>query len=708
MDSVAQHDTRATRRMDIALAKVAKTFDSLALIAAVCGVAALVPLPAELRAALLAIFVLVGPGTAVVTWMTIPVAAKFAVVPVVGLAAVSGATAILAWAHRWPPTGLLLVMVAAVVGSAVRHLRVEGADPAARFVFDARSWSIGLRVDVQALVRNRPLTLIVVALLGWLAVLPGLRDAPYSQFGLLFVGTGPGLVVCLLLIVVAFVWALRQFRIGTAVFAILAAILVQRLTVTLITEVPVYGWTYKHLGVVNYIAQYHELPPADVDIYGEWPSFFTMFAWFDNITSVDPMTIAHYFAPIVHVLMAIVIAAIVRLLGMNARTAVAAAMIGELINWVGQDYFSPQAVALVLAMGVLALLIASRRHPSAGYLSIAVFATLVPLHQLTPYWVFGIALALTVTKRVRPWWLPVGYLAVLVGYLVPRMDIVAPYGLLSGFNPVANAASNVTLAGTAGKFFTSTVCRSLSAGVILLAGICVLLWLWQRKSFWVAAVMAFSSIGLLAGQSYGGEAIFRVYLYAVPGCAILIAPLVVKAMSISRQRRVLSRLSLAGLVGSFAFATFGGLQGYFGLWSMVVGYESQVALGNSLMAHENSPATIITLYSAGMPTRATPDYVRFAKADKNFDQPVIAYSSEFLFNFPDNGQLSQLSKDAAASEGGTFIVLTRQGDIALDYYGYFPEHAVPTFSEQVRGSAMWKLYAQDEYTQIFEFTSPAR
>lgn len=52
------------------------------------------------------------------------------------------------------------------------------------------------------------------------------------------------------------------------------------------------------------------------------------------------------------------------------------------------------------------------------------------------------------TRKIRPWWIPVPYFAILVAYLVPRLDIVAPYGLLSGFNPVDNAASNVTAVGT--------------------------------------------------------------------------------------------------------------------------------------------------------------------------------------------------------------------------------------------------------------------
>ena len=331
-------DLLTAERLDTRAPELTRYYDVAALASAVAGLMSLAPLPSSVSSVLLTVFVLVGPGLAIVTWMRIPVAAAVAAVPVLGLSVVTAATTVVAWFYRWPATGLLLVMVLAVVVSALRHRWHDtGAEPVRAVTVQQVSLRLSQWWHVAR--RNRPLILVAVALAVWVVVLFGLGSTAYSQFGLLFVGSGPGLVVCALMMLGAFVWALRKRAVGTAAAAVLGVIVVERLTPTLITDVPIYGWTYKHLGVVDYIQQFQTLPPKGVDIYGEWPGFFTAFAWFGDITSADMMSIAHWFAPVIHVLLAVVIAAIARLLGFGMRVALTAAMVAELANWVGQDYF---------------------------------------------------------------------------------------------------------------------------------------------------------------------------------------------------------------------------------------------------------------------------------------------------------------------------------------------------------------------------------
>ena len=363
----------------------------------VCGVAAMTPLPADLRALLLGAFVLVGPGTAVVTRLALPRAAAIAAVPVIGLAVVSVATMVLTWFHRLSPTLLQTVLLVAV-GTAVMRRPDGWVAPMRPSVAGVRQLAGGLDVNWRALARNRPLILLTVAVIGWAAILPGLRNAPESQFGLLFVGSGPAIAICTLMAVVAFVMALRQGHVATATLAIVVVIAVQRLTVTFITEVPIYNWAYKHLGVVDYIQRFHDLPGGS-DIYGLWPSFFTGFAWFGDVAAIEPIVVAHVFAPIIHLLIALEIIAMAKLLGFNMRVALTAAMIAEFVNWVGQDYFAPQAIAFVVALGIVALVVASASHRAAGYLSIPLFAALVPLHQLTPYWLCSVAVVLAIAGQ---------------------------------------------------------------------------------------------------------------------------------------------------------------------------------------------------------------------------------------------------------------------------------------------------------------------
>jgi len=677
----------------------------LGLFAVLCGALALAPLPTGLRATALGVFVLIGPGIAVVRRLSLPVPAAIAAVPTIGLATIAGTTSVLLWFHRWPQTQLLvalLVIVALTILWRPRDL-VDGisrsATPAAQV--DAQTYTV-----LRALSTNRPLILLATVLLCWAAALPGMHDAPYSPFGLLFTGTGPALVACTLATVVAFFWAIGERRLRTAAAAIGVAVVIERLTVTLITAAPIYGWTYKHLGVVDYIHEFESLPPG-LDIYGQWPSFFTAMAWFSGITTAPPIMLAHIVTPLVHILLAVLICAISRLVGSDRPTALTAAMVAELVNWVGQDYFSPQAAALVLALGIVALVIASKAAPAAGYLSIPLFASLVPLHQLTPYWLCLVAIVLALTRRLRPWWLPIPYAGLLAAYLVPRLPVVAPYGIFSGFNPVANAQSNADFAGTFAKTFTSLICRSLSAGLVLLAVVCAVLWWRRRQPCLIPAALAFSSFAVLASQSYGGEAIFRVYLFAVPGCAILIAPLVVQVLSSASMSRMRRATAVACAAVSLGFATFAGLQGYYGMWSLVIEYPSQVTWGDELMAIEHPPMKVMTLYPAGFSTRSTADYVRFSTVDPGFDQTLPGIPGILTNEFASTTQLDELDEDAASFNGDTYFVFDQQATYGLEYYGLLKPEMVRRFQDAVRADPHWQLYRAGDVTTMYKFIRTA-
>lgn len=119
---------------------------------------------------------------------------------------------------------------------------------------------------------------------------------------------------------------------------------------------------------------------------------------------ITAMTVAHVFAPAMHVLMALTVYTAARVIGRSRRTALTAAFIAEIVNWVGQDYFSPQAWTIVLVFGMFALLLASPRSRACGVLAIPVFAATVPTHQLTPFWAIGATCALCLFKRAKPWW----------------------------------------------------------------------------------------------------------------------------------------------------------------------------------------------------------------------------------------------------------------------------------------------------------------
>lgn len=692
-----------------AQADLPRRTDSFALLSAAIGLASLAPLWPPLRALMLAVFILTGPGLAVVTWMRLQRTAEVVAVPVIGLSAMTGFTAVFGWLNMWvavklwAPVELVLAMVAGVLVSALVHAWQTGS-------------LAGLTVPaihLKALRRNGALILIIIAIGSWTLLLPGMSNAQFSDFGLLFAGTGPGLVLIVAAVVLAFAWALGTSRLVTAAVAIAAVIVVQRATPSLITDVPIYSWTYPHLGVVDYIQRYQMMPPRGIDVYSEWPAFFTAFAWFGDVTALAPLTIAHWFAPVIHGLLAVLIGGLAMLLGLNVRQALAAAMFAELVNWVGQDFFAPQALALVLAVGVLALLASSITYPPAGVLALLAFEALIATHQLTPYWLLGAIVVLTIARVLDPWWVPLPYAALLIGYLIPRMYVVLPYGLFSGTDPLESGAIKPGWVGSVGKLFTLGVWRVLTVAVVLLAMVCVVVWFRRGWPYRFPTIIALSPFPILFIQNYGGEAIFRVYLYALPGCAILIAPVLLDGISgvsqhlskhpaigsAPRHLRAKAVLATLGLV----IAGVAGLQSQYGTWFRNVVYPSQLAFSKDLLSNIHGPAEILSVDSTGFPSRPTADYVELARYNKDFDYRMGDRWLGFADGFPTAGQFDAVTAYAESIDADTYFVFSAQGRRELARDGIISPAAMAQFEDQFGRSQLWSLRMHDENTTIYEF-----
>lgn len=699
-------------------------YADIAVLAAGAGLASMIALPTLVRVVLLTVLLFFGPGAAILSWVRIPRTAVPAALPILSISVVTLMVSAAMWGYHWSPRVWTLLLCLALIGSSVLWYRKHGRP-------DVPEWAAHIRAvvspssraaavastrfaltDRDTLRRNVAALILALAFFLWLPMLPGLERATYSQFGLLTAGTGPGLVLCMMLIVAAFLIALRRHQLRTMIVAVGLAIVVQRFTVTMITSAPIYDWTYKHVAVTEYILDLHRLAPSGVDIYSEWPSFFLVSAWFQHVTGYDTLSLAHVFAPMIHVVLAACIYGLARVMKFTKRAAVTAAMLAEVVNWVGQDYYSPQAWALLLAVGFLALLMSSPLTRSAALLSIIPFAALVPTHQLTPYWLLAVTGVLLVTRRAKPWWLMVPLGVLLLGYLYPRLPIVAPYGLFQGFDPVQNAASNVQQEGVLGKQITSLVCRALSGGVFGLALVSAI-YAWRtKKTFWAPMVMAFGSVMLLAGQSYGGEAIFRVYLYAIPGCVLLITPMFLALFDrqpsqdpSSRARRLTATTSVAvataGAIGSAVL----GLQAYFGLWPIVLEHRDQIDDARAVAAQAPNGTTVTTLYSSGYPARSTSDYGRLTEANQYWDVHLYALGPEYMQGFPTPEKLGQIDYNASISDTPTYMVVTRQSLEAMQYYGFVPDDAVNRFRQWLGTDSSWSVRYHDTDTIVYQYRS---
>lgn len=678
----------------------------LAVAGAIAGALALTGLPDGLRAMALLAFIAIGPGAAVLSWVPIPRCAMLSTVPVLGAAITTLVAMAAMWSYRWNPPEILWVQVIAVCASSGwwyhRHRGCAGSGVRWRRVPDTTV------VGRSVVRRHLSLLLSAAAVVIWAAAVPGLPGVEASYYGLLFSGTGPLLALCIVLCAWALLVAIRDRRLLPAAAAVGAAIIVSRVTTFVATEVPLYDWTYKHLAVVDYILVHGRIAPDGTDIYAQWSAFFVMFAWFSDVTGVPPIVIAHAFAPIIHVLIALAVYCAARVLGRPRRTAVAATFLAEVVNWVGQDYFSPQAWSLALAFGMIVLLLASPRSRAAGILAIIVFAATVPTHQLTPFWAVAVACLLCVVRRARPWWIAVVMVAIVGSYLLLNLEAVLPYGVFSGSSPVSNATSNVVSSGMPAKDFTSLIVRSLSLAVVGSAFGCAL-WLWKsRKPVVALGIVAFSSFGLLLGQNYGGEAIFRVYLYAVLGCAILIAPAVVAAVD---RRRVGPRAAATRLVAVLGLSSLSlaGLHGYVALWPMVVETRAQIDLMNAITEGADPRTRLVMIRPSGMPTRVNADYAELTLFNPYFDES-IAYDlwdgrdprlPELKANFPADDDIATLDDNATREAYMAYLMFSEQSNKAVRYYGDYRPEAIELLQDALRASPNWTVFYEDGATLVF-------
>lgn len=666
-------------------------WEAAALAAGLVGLlAAAVPLPTPLSLTLVGIFLAIGPGAVLQSVVGMPAPIRWLVVPMAGLSVALLGTSIMAAAAWWQPRVGLAALAVLVMAAALLRLLVPSAlnlrrldeevvpldEPSARG--DAISWG-----------------LLAAALVAWLVALPTMAPAPVDLRGLLFAAS-PLFAISLLLAGAGFLAAVSRAQNVTAGVALLLGVLLTRLPTAMAVTLPLYSWTYKHLGVIDYIATNGHLDRG-IDIYHSWPGMFALFAWIDGITGSSSLVFAQWFTPVYQVFLTGAIFVLARGWGFRNSTALVAAFIAHTVNWVAQDYFSPQAVAMLLAVTLLAILVQFRAR-SAAWTALLLFAGIVVTHQLTPYWLLVVLVAWSVLKVMRPYWAVAVFVAVTGLYLGLNYDIVRSYGSLLSFNPFANAARNVSVGDpSAGQKLTSLAGRLASVGTWALTSLTLGYRFVKRieiRRNLALASLALGSFSLLLGQGYGGEAIFRVFLYSTPGCALVLAPVVERWLAGALWRRVAAWLVALLVVLAAA-------QAFYGAWFANRVSQDSYAAATRILLTAPTNALMIEL-TPGAPGRTVGRYTEFAQNDKNFDSGVLAWDGWQGADFSDTHLLDEATASLLKEKRPTYIIISEQGRIYNDYYGIFPAGALDRFQAQLLASPYWELTTQTPSLLVFQ------
>jgi hypothetical protein len=516
-----------------------------------------------------------------------------------------------------------------------------------------------------------------------------------------------------------------------------------------------YAWLYKTIGVVQYINAHGRLNDQ-IDIYQNWPGFFALAGWFDKVAGVaSPLVYAKWAQPVFELVALPLLYLIYDSLALPIRQRWVAIFLYTASNWVGQDYFSPQALGSVLSLGIMALALRwlyvpkpvrdrprfawpnrrrtprrQRRMQSDGLhwwsfpreydlrwsllicgTIIVIYFALSMTHQLSPYMVAIQLGGLAVAGMLRPRWLPVALAAVAIGYLLPHFGFVnSHYGVLSSFGSFLNNAKPPSLSVTpvvAASETTIARCSELlSIGMWCLALVGAWLRRRSRQPSWALVFLAFSPFGLLAIQAYGNEGVLRVFLFSLPytaalaAMALLPAPAVILAKT--KHHRARMRLKNRGRGTVPVLIALG----------VVLALFFPAFFGND--GHNVMPANDVTTLTA-FQQYAVPGTIYAAVANGPFDD-TDNYNLINLQQIFSSGLLG--SKWQVGPNVATIILDTalRQTDrnkpvyvvIAASMFGYnqayglAPADAFKVLARSLADTPPWQLIVHQGDVQIYE------
>jgi hypothetical protein len=480
-----------------------------------------------------------------------------------------------------------------------------------------------------------------------------------------------------------------------------------------------YSWAWKHVGIVDYVTRHGAVDPhiGTLSGYHAWPGFFTGNALLTEAGGVQSALTYAAWAPPVFALLALVpLRLLFGTLVTDRRQVWLGLLIFSLANWIGQEYFAPQSFAFLLYLIVLAVCLqwlparhpamdrsrwlrwlggavpGQRSLPSPGRRAllavlILLMLALVSSHQLTPFMLLTALALLVAGRHTGPPWLPV-LLAVLTAAWIGWMgrEFLGPnlYWITDSFGrPAANAETFVDLdhVGVAQRV-VNYADRALTAGVALLAA---LGW-WRagrtRGHRGVPALLAVSPLPLLAANNYGGEMLFRVYLFALPCLALLAAGVCYPA-----GRRAVPPVALTlALTALFCLA-------YYGKERMNYFTPDEVSASRWLYGHA-PPGSLVIAATANFPW-----------AFEHYE----TYRYEFLENLPAPRRVEVPRQPVAVvrnvvghHEGPTFVVLTRSQDVSVRYTGVLPAHSVPALLNALTGALEFLVVYRNPDATIVE------
>ena len=579
------------------------------------------------------------------------------------------------------------------------------------------------------------LVCLVGALVVWFACLPLIDAEALNDFGLV-AALPAGIWVAFALLVATFAINMLDphpdgLRAGLTLGGLVAML---HLTPALAYGTLRYSWAWKHIGVVDYIQRHGALDPtADfLAAYHNWPALFVSVAWLADrlgLGAVELAQLAAYVPFLLNLAYLALLPSLYSRLTEDVRIIWSATALFTVGNWVGQDYFSPQGVAFLLYLVVLALCLGplarplrragahlhaggriERLHqwlnsalppPSEVSMPARIGATIVLLvtivvmvatHQLTPLLLISALAGLVALNRISAAFLAFAVtaeIAWLFYFAGPFTAAVLPELLAEFGNTAGSALGKMADLGqvSPGQYWVSAAARGLTGLIVVGALLGGLYRLLTHRRDGVAAWLVLAPLPLIVATSYGGEILFRVYFYALPGlCFFAVAPFETRSKpETTRLGSASFAFLLLALVPAFVLANNGKDQQY---------RFSPDEIEAATWLYANAPAGSLLIEGSRSYPSQFLNYENFVYVPISEEDPAVR--QDII-----DDAAAVLGRWLAQSGRGGFVILTRSQKASVEDIGIMPPGSFARIEASLLASPRFVLVKANPHALVF-------
>jgi hypothetical protein len=594
-----------------------------------------------------------------------------------------------------------------------------------------------------------------------------------NDFGLVSVLPGT-FFIALALLAVSFLIVLQREESGEAILLlhILVLIFMLHATPQLVYGTVRYSWAWKHVGIVDYIQRNGSVNPSiyNLDAYHNWPGFFALAAFYNSVAGLPSSLGYAGWGPFFFNLLNLgALVMIFKSLTTDRRLIWLSVWFFYLFSWVGQDYFSPQAFSYFFYLIILAVILrwfrvhksslqthTQKTVPDRGIaklyhtmvnrhsleneqivqtnggqrlllMSIIVLIIIViaSSHQLTPVMAVSAVAALVLFRITKQ-----SYIPILIGVVTAAWTIFMAVGFLDGnldwiVKSIGSLLDNFSInlinldIASPGQQYIAMIDRGLSVLVWILG----FLGLYRRFRYghWdlPALVLALSPLPILAFNSYGGEMLFRVYLFSLPFITFLAAGLFYPS---EKARAAIPTTVFATLVSLLIIPGF--LFAYYGKDRMYYFSPNEVAAAQYI--YERAPkGTLIVDSTWNWPRLATNyEYYNYrsllslsrerrAEIMQNpveILSPMMEYASSgsVFVKYIQPGIETGVEPiapraEAAANYPAAYLIITRSQIAEAEMTGVLPREWFATLTKALSESDNFRVVFSNSDAVVYEF-----